>query len=64
MAKRERRVGSVAAELPKKARKAMLSAVQFFHNPQLDFKAELSIVTAAEKPACSQKCYPTRLTNC
>jgi hypothetical protein len=46
MAKRRRRVGSVASELIKKAREAMLSAVQIFNNPQLDFKAELFIVTA------------------
>src|SRR6266851_7260312 len=45
MAKRTRRFGSVAAELVKKAREAMLAAVQIFNNPQIDFKAELFIVT-------------------
>jgi hypothetical protein len=45
MAKRKRSVGSVASELVKKAREAMLAAVQIFNNPQIDFKAELFIVT-------------------
>jgi hypothetical protein len=45
MAKRTRRFGSVATELVKKAREAMLAAVQIFNNPQIDFKAELFIVT-------------------
>lgn len=45
MPKRKRRFGSVASELVKKAREAMLTAVQIFNNPQVDFKAELFIVT-------------------
>jgi hypothetical protein len=45
MATRKRSVGSVAAELVKKAREAMLAAVQIFNNPHIDFKAELFIVT-------------------
>jgi len=45
MAKRKRRVGSVANELVKKAREAMLTAVQVFNNPQIEFKSELFIVT-------------------
>jgi len=46
MSKRKRRFGSVASELVKKAREAMLTAVQIFNNPQIDFKSELFIVTA------------------
>ena len=46
MAPRKRRVGSVADELVKKAREAMLTAVQIFNNPQIEFKAELFIVTS------------------
>lgn len=45
MAKRKRRYGSVASELVKKAREAMLTAVQIFNNPQIEFKSELFIVT-------------------
>ena len=45
MAKRKRKVGSVATELMKKAREAMLTAVQIYNNPQIDFKSELFIVT-------------------
>jgi hypothetical protein len=45
MAKRNRRVGSVANELVKKAREAMLTAVQIYNNPQVHFKSELFIVT-------------------
>ena len=45
MAKRIRRVGSVANELVKKSREAMLTAVQIYNNPQIDFKSELFIVT-------------------
>jgi hypothetical protein len=44
MAKRKRRFGSVAAELVKKAREAMLTAVQIYNNPQIEFKSELFIV--------------------
>jgi hypothetical protein len=45
MAKRIRRVGSVANELVKNSREAMLTAVQIYNNPQIDFKSELFIVT-------------------
>ena len=45
MSKRKRRFGSVAMELLKKAREAMLTAVQIHNNPQIDFKSELFIVT-------------------
>jgi hypothetical protein len=45
MSKRTRRVGSVANELVKKSREAMLTAVQIYNNPQIDFKSELFIVT-------------------
>lgn len=45
MAKRKRQFGSVAKELVKKAREAMLTAVQIYNNPQIDFKSELFIVT-------------------
>lgn len=47
MPKRKRRFGSVASELVKKAREAMLTAVQIFNNPQVDFKSELFIVTTS-----------------
>jgi len=46
MAKRKRRFGSVATELIKKAHEAMLTSVQIFNNPQVEFKSELFIVTA------------------
>jgi hypothetical protein len=46
MAKRKRRFGSVAVELVKKSREAMLTAVQIYNNPQIEFKSELFIVTA------------------
>jgi hypothetical protein len=45
MATRKRRFGSVASELVKKAREAMLTAVQIYNNPQIEFKSELFIVT-------------------
>ncbi len=45
MAARRRRFGSLATELVKKAREAMLSAVQTYNNPQIEFKSELFIVT-------------------
>jgi hypothetical protein len=45
MAKRKRQFGSIAAELIKKAREAMLTAVQIYNNPQIEFKSELFIVT-------------------
>src|SRR5437870_10892996 len=44
MAKRKRRFGSIAAELIKKAREAMLTAVQIYNSPQIEFKSELFIV--------------------
>jgi hypothetical protein len=43
--KRTRRVKSVASELVRKAREAMLTSVQVFNNPQIEFKSELFIVT-------------------
>jgi len=46
MAKGTRRYGSVTVELVRKAREAMLAAVQIFNNPQIDFKSELFIVTS------------------
>jgi Domain of unknown function (DUF3644) len=46
MATRKRKVGSYATELVKKAREAMLTAVQIYNNPQIDFKSELFIVTS------------------
>ena len=45
MATRVRRFGSLATELVKKAREAMLAAVQIHNNPQIEFKSELFIVT-------------------
>src|SRR5882757_7157651 len=42
--KRARRLKSVATELVKKAREAMLTSVQLFNNPQIEFKSELFIV--------------------
>ena len=45
MASRKRKIGSVAIELVRKSREAMLSAVSVFNNPQIDFKSELFIVT-------------------
>jgi O-antigen/teichoic acid export membrane protein len=45
MAQRKRRFGSIAVELIKKAREAMLTAVQIYNNPQIEFKSELFIVT-------------------
>jgi hypothetical protein len=44
MPRGKRRIGSVAAELVKKARDAMLTAVQIFNNPQIEFRSELFIV--------------------
>lgn len=43
---RKRRVKSVKTELIKKAREAMLAAVQIYNNPQVTFKAE-SFITLA-----------------
>src|SRR5882672_6890918 len=45
MVKRNRRFGSIASELVKKAREAMLTAVQIFNSPQIEFKSELFIVS-------------------
>src|SRR3974390_675465 len=42
---RKRRFASLANELLKKAREAMLTAVQIFNNPHVEFKSELFIVT-------------------
>lgn len=44
MATRNRRVKSVKAELITKSREAMLSAVQIFNNPNIQFKSENFIV--------------------
>jgi len=43
---RKRRVKSVKTELVKKAREAMLAAVQLYNNPQVTFKAEAFITLA------------------
>ena len=40
---RKRRIKSVKTELVKKAREAMLAAVQLYNNPQVTFKAEFLI---------------------
>jgi uncharacterized protein YlaN (UPF0358 family) len=45
MMKRKRRFRSLATELVRKAREAMLTAVQIFNNPQVEFKSELFIVS-------------------
>ncbi|MGB8480515.1 MAG: DUF3644 domain-containing protein [Acidobacteriaceae bacterium] len=45
MARRKRRFGSIATELVKKSREAMLTAVQIYNNPQIEFKSELFIIT-------------------
>ena len=44
MAKRHRRLKSIKAELLIKSREAMLSAVQIFNNPNIQFKSENFIV--------------------
>lgn len=44
--KRKRQFGSLASERVKKAREAMLAAVQIYNNPQIEFKSELFIVTS------------------
>lgn len=44
MTKRNRRVKSIKTELLTKAREAMLSAVQIFNNPNIQFKSENFIV--------------------
>ncbi len=43
--RRKRRYSSFATELVKKAREAILAAVQIFNNPRVEFKSELFIVT-------------------
>ena len=43
---KNRRMKSVKTELVKKAREAMLAAVQLYNNPQVTFKAE-SFITLA-----------------
>ena len=45
MTQRVRRFGSVANELVKKAKEAMLTAVQVYNNLLIEFKSELFIVT-------------------
>lgn len=44
MSKRSRRVKSIKSELITKSREAMLSAVQIFNNPNIQFKSESFIV--------------------
>ncbi len=44
MAKRVRKIKSVRAELLTKSREAMLSAVQIFNNPNIQFKSENFVV--------------------
>jgi hypothetical protein len=44
MTKRNRKVGSVKTELLTKSREAMLTAVQIFNNPNIQFKSESYIV--------------------
>lgn len=46
MSKRNRKVGSVKTELLTKSREAMLTAVQIFNNPNIQFKSESFIVLA------------------
>ena len=46
MSKRIRRVGSIKTELITKSREAMLTAVQIFNNPSIQFKSESFIVLA------------------
>lgn len=44
MAKRNRKIGSIKTELLTKSREAMLTAVQIFNNPNIQFKSESFIV--------------------
>ncbi|SCY46252.1 DUF3644 domain-containing protein [Desulfoluna spongiiphila] len=44
MAKRNRKVGSIKIELITKSKEAMLTAVQIFNNPNIQFKSESFIV--------------------
>lgn len=44
MAKRNRKIGSIKSELLTKSREAMLTAVQIFNNPNIQFKSESFIV--------------------
>jgi len=53
---RKRRFGSLANELVKKAREAMLTAVQIFNNPHVEFKSELFIVTTIIRLDISASC--------
>ena len=46
MPKRSRKVGSIKTELLTKSREAMLTAVQIFNNPNIQFKSESYIVLA------------------
>jgi hypothetical protein len=44
MSKRNRKIGSIKTELLTKSREAMLTAVQIFNNPNIQFKSESFIV--------------------
>ena len=44
MTKRKRKIGSIKTELLVKSREAMLTAVQVFNNPNIQFKSESYIV--------------------
>lgn len=44
MSKRNRKIGSIKSELLTKSREAMLTAVQIFNNPNIQFKSESFIV--------------------
>lgn len=46
MPKRSRKIGSIKTELLTKSREAMLTAVQIFNNPNVQFKSESYIVLA------------------
>ena len=46
MPKRNRKIGSIKTELLTKSREAMLTAVQIFNNPNIQFKSESYIVLA------------------
>jgi len=41
---RNRKIGSIKAELLKKSREAALAAVQIYNNPNITFKAESYVV--------------------
>lgn len=46
MSQRNRKIGSIKVELLTKSREAMLTAVQIFNNPNIQFKSESFIVLA------------------